>query len=170
MGLRWRQKPNGNYELTRLKGGRVVVANFAPMALTDRQRFDLDEKIKKNPSGFVYMDIQPDGPGVVPIEGAIKLRSLFQVLHFIAKGIHTAPEFDVSPDSRTGGIEAEPAATLRINVTDSPPTGNLPTTYYEGHYFSLNDTVWDRTSFLLLSVLFQTAVVKIENVAIPITI
>jgi len=170
MGLRWRQKPNGNYELTRLRGGRVVVTNFDPMALTDQQRFDLDEKIKKNPSGFVYLNIQSDGPGIVSIEGAIKLRSLFQVLHFIGRGIHTAPEFDLSPVRRSGEIEAEPAATLKINVTESPPAGNLPTTYYEGHYFSLNDTVWDRTSFLLLSVLFQTAVGKIENVAIPITI
>jgi hypothetical protein len=59
MGLRWRQKPNGNYELTRLKGGRVVVSNFDPMALTDQERAALDEKIKKNPSGFVYLDIEP---------------------------------------------------------------------------------------------------------------
>jgi hypothetical protein len=27
----------------------VTCANFDPMALTDQQRFDLDEKIKKNP-------------------------------------------------------------------------------------------------------------------------
>ena len=47
MGLRWRQKPNGNYELTRLKGGRIVVVNFDPMALTDQQRYELDEKIKR---------------------------------------------------------------------------------------------------------------------------
>lgn len=59
MGLRWRQKPNGHYELTRLTGGRVVVTNFDPMALTDQQRFELNEKIRKNPSGFVYLDIQP---------------------------------------------------------------------------------------------------------------
>jgi hypothetical protein len=70
MGLRWRQKPNGDYELTRLKGGRVVVTNFDPTAMTDQQRFELDEKIKKNPSGFVYLDIQPDGPGgSFPIQG-----------------------------------------------------------------------------------------------------
>src|SRR5258708_15818126 len=62
MGLRWRQKPNGNYELTRLKGGRVIVANFDPMALSDQQRFELDEKINKNPIRFVYLDIHPDGP------------------------------------------------------------------------------------------------------------
>ena len=58
MGLRWRQKRNGNYELTRLQSGRVLVANFDPMALSDQQRFELAEKIKKNPSGFVYLDIQ----------------------------------------------------------------------------------------------------------------
>jgi hypothetical protein len=55
MGLRWRQKPNGHYELTRLQAGRVVVVNFDPVALTDQRRFELDEKIKKNPSGFVYL-------------------------------------------------------------------------------------------------------------------
>jgi len=32
------------------------------------------------------------------------------------------------------------------------------------------DTVWDRTTFLLLSILFQTTIGKVENVGIPITI
>ena len=171
MGLRWRQKPNGNYELTRLKGGRVVVVNFDPMALTDQQRFELDEKIKKNPSGFVYLDIQPNGPGGnFPIQGAIKLRSMFQILNFIATSIHTAPELDVSPESRTGDMDLGPAATLKINITDNPPDQRLPTIYHEGYYYSVNDTVWDRTTFLLLSVLFQTTIGKVENVGIPITI
>jgi hypothetical protein len=34
MGLRWRQKPDGGYALTRLSAGRVVVLNFDPMALS----------------------------------------------------------------------------------------------------------------------------------------
>jgi hypothetical protein len=171
MGLRWRQKVNGNYELTRLKGGRVVVTNFDPMALTDQQRFELDEKIKKNPSGFVYLDIQPNGPGGnFLIQGAIKLRSMFQILNFIAKGIRIAPEFDVSLAIPAEQTDVGPAATLKINITNNPPDQRLPTVYHEGYYYSLNDTVWDKTTFLLLSVLFQTAVGKIENVGIPITI
>jgi len=171
MGLRWRQKPNGNYELRRLKGGRVVVANFDPMGLTDQQRFELDEKIKKNPSGFVYLDIQPNGPGGnFPIEGAIKLRSMFQILNFIATGIRTAPEFEVSPSVPTEEAEAGATATLKINVTDRPSGLRLPTVYYDGHYYSVNDTVWDRTTFLILSILFQTTIGRIENVGIPITI
>ena len=35
-GLRWRQKPDGNCQLTRLSSGRVIVSNFDPMALSDR--------------------------------------------------------------------------------------------------------------------------------------
>ena len=171
MGLRWRQKPNGHYELTRLKGDRVVVGNFDPMALTDQQRFELDEKIKKNPSGFVYLDIQPNGPGGnFPIQGAIKLRSMFQILNFIATGIRIAPEFEVSPDVPAGDTDTGATATLKINVTDSPPDLRLPTVYYDGHYYSVNDTVWDRTTFLILSILFQTTIGRVENVGIPITI
>jgi hypothetical protein len=171
MGLRWRQKPNGHYELTRLKAGRVVVTNFDPMALTDQQQFELDEKIKKNPSGFVYLDIRPNGPGGdFPIQGAIKLRSMFQILNFIATGIRIAPEFEVNPNVSTEETYAGAIATLKINITDSPPDGRLPTVYYDGHYYSVNDTVWDRTTFLILSILFQTTIGKIENVGIPITI
>jgi len=171
MGLRWRQKPNGNYELTRLKGGRVVIVNFDPMALTDRQRFELDEKIKKNPSGFVYLDIQPNGPGGnLPIQGAIKLRSMFQILNFIATGIRIAPEFDVFPNVPIEESDAGSTATLKINVTDRLPDPRLPNVYYDGHYYSVNDTVWDRRTFLILSILFQTTIGRIENVGIPITI
>jgi hypothetical protein len=171
MGLRWRQKPNGHYELTRLKGDRVVVGNVDPMALTDQQRFELDEKIKKNPSGFVYLDIQPNGPGGnFPIQGAIKLRSMFQILNFIATGIRIAPEFDVTPEVPIEEAEAGGTATLKINVTDIPPDLRLPTVYYDGHYYSVNDTVWDRTTFLILSILFQTTIGRVENVGIPITI
>jgi hypothetical protein len=170
-GLRWRQKPNGNYELTRLTGGRVVVVNFDPMALTDQQRFQLNEKIKKSPSGFVYLDIQPNGPGGnLPIQGAIKLRSMFQILDFIGTGIRIAPEFEVSPNVPIEETGASVTATLKINITDSPPDVRIPTVYYGGHYYSVNDTVWDRTTFLILSILFQTTIGRIENVGIPITI
>src|SRR5215468_8760114 len=171
MGLRWRQKPNGNYELTRLKGGRVVVVNFDPMSLTDQQRFELDEKIKKNPSGFVYLDIKPNGPGGnFPIQGAIKLRSMFAILQFIGSSIRIAPEFEVNPGVPIEGTDAKAAATLKINITEGPPNVRRPTVYYEGRYYSVNDTVWDRTTFLILSILFQTTIGRPENVGIPITI
>jgi hypothetical protein len=170
-GMRWRQKPDGNYKLTRLEGGRVIVANFDPMALTDRQRFELNEKIKKNPSGFVYLDIRPDGPGGnFPIRGALKLRSMFMILKFIAEGIHAAPEFDVAPYARAAGMDPGPAATLNIRVTNGQPAQGLPYVSYRGRYYSIDDTPWDRTVFRILNILFQTTIGKVENVGIPITI
>jgi hypothetical protein len=79
----------------------------------------LDEKIKKNPSGFVYLDIQSNGPGGnIPIQGAIKLRSMFQILNFIGTGIRIAPEFEVGSNVLTEEAESGAIATLKINITD----------------------------------------------------
>ena len=85
-------------------------------------------------------------------------------------GITIAPEFDVSPDAPIEDTESGATATLKINITDSPPDIRLPTVYHNGHYYSVNETVWDRTTFLILSILFQTTIGRIENVGIPITI
>lgn len=170
-GLRWRQKPNGNYELTRLSAGRVAVTNYDTMALSDQERFELNERIEDNPQGFVYLELRPEFPGgELPIHGAIKLRSILQILLFLAKGIRAAPEFDVTPDPRTSDPSKSPATTLKINVTNSAPAGNVPSVDFDGRYYAVNDTLWDRSSFALLNILFQTAVGNVEDVGIPITI
>jgi len=59
---------------------------------------------------------------------------------------------------------------LEFDVTDSPPDLRLPTVYYDAHYYSVNDAVWDRANFLILNILFQTTIGRIKNVGIPITI
>jgi hypothetical protein len=170
-GLRWRQKGDGNYELTRLTAGRLVVSNFDPMAMTDHERFELNENIQENPRGFVHLEIRPNGPGGdFPVRGAIKMRSMHQILDFVARGIRAAKEFDVAPDARTGEIKRGPSETMRINVTDSQPEDVREWIYYDGRYYSVNDRYWDRVSFSMLGVLFQTTVGEVEQVGIPITI
>ncbi len=176
-GLRWQRAPDGTYELTGLVSGRVLVANYDPMTLTDDERFELNEQIKQNPSGFVFLDIRPDGPGGdQPLRGAIKLRSLYLILGFLSRGIEAAPEHPVAaaadaprPASDAPG-DPEPVPTMRINVTREPPPGDVPVVRYRDRYFSLNDTPWDRFSFTILSILSQTAVGEVENVSVPITI
>ena len=171
MGLRWRQKSSGHYELTRLKAGRVVVANFDPMALTDPAAIRARRKDQEEPKRICLSGYSAKWTGGnFPIQGAIKLRSMFQILNFIATGIRIAPGFDVNPNVPAQATDAGGTATLKINITDSPPDVRLPTVYYDGHYYSVNDTVWDRTTFLILSILFQTTIGKIENIGIPITI
>ena len=171
MGLRWRQKPDGDYALTRLSAGRVVVLNFDPMALSDKQRFELNERIKRNPSGFAYLELRPDRPGGgFAIQGAIKLRSMFQILNFLAGNTGDAKEFEIIPDTRIGALETSPAETMRINVTKEPPVSNVPSVFYDGRYYSIGDSQWDQRSFTILNVLFQTTVGDVEDVSIPITI
>jgi len=171
MGLTWRQKPDGKYKLTRFRAGKVVVTNYDPQALTDQERFELDEKVKRNPAGFVYVDVRPGDPGGdFPIQGGIKLRSINAIIKFIANGIQAAPEFPVENDPRTGSIYENPSVTLKINVTDTPPPTNVPSIKYRRKYYSVGDTKWDRTTFVVLSSLFQTAVGDVEDVGIPVTI
>jgi hypothetical protein len=170
-GLRWRQKPNGNFELTRPAAGRVIVANYDPMAMSDTERFELNEKIRNNPGGFVHLDVRPQGPGGdLPVRGAIKLRSLLQILDFVARGIGEAKEFDVYPDPRSGKVERGARATLAINVTAKEPPGDLPAIRYRDRYYAVDDTKWDRSSFRMLNILFQTTVGDVKDVGVPVTI
>ena len=171
-GLKWRQNPDGSYELRRLQSGRIVMTNYDPAALTDQQRFELNEKIKRNPSGYVYVHLKPDGPGGEwPVQGVIWLRSMLQMLNFVASGIGATPEFDVAPDPRTRGpVPANPAATLKINVADDAPAGTVAFAESGGRFYSVDDTPWDRAAFATLGDLFQSAVGEVEDVGIPITI
>ena len=129
-------------------------------------------KIRRNPSGFVYLDVRPDGPGGdFPIRGAIKLRSMLQMLNFVAHGIGRRPEFDVAPDPRTAGAVPEnPAKTLQINATKSAPSADVASIRYQGRHYSVNETRWDRTMFAGFGYLLQTAVGDVEDIGIPITI
>lgn len=176
-GLRWQKMPNGTYQLTGLVSGRVLVANYDPMTLTDAERFELNQKIERNPSGFVFLDIRPDGPGGdKPLRGAIKLRSLYLILAFLSRGIEAEPEHPMAAAAEAPRLESdapgdpEPVPTMQINVTREPPPDGVPAVRFRDRYFSLNDTPWDRFSFTLLNILAQTAVGEVENVGVPITI
>ena len=171
LGVTWRQKPNGNWALIRLLSGRLVVTNYDPHALNDKERFRLNGGIRKSPQSFIFLDVRPGDPGGdFPILGAIALRSLGEIIGFVADNIGEAPEFDVKNDPRTGETEPSPRATLNIEITDRAPPTNVPSIRYEGKYYSVADTPWDRRVFLILSSLFQTAVGDVTSVGLPITI
>jgi len=58
-----------------------VVTNNNPRALTDQEGLGLDEKVKRNPAGLVYMDARPGDPeGDFPIQGGIKLRNMNEMI------------------------------------------------------------------------------------------
>lgn len=168
----WTRNSDGTYRMTRFTAGRLVIANYDLMAMTDNERFILNEKLKKNPKGQIYVEIRPDGfGGDFPIRGTLRLRSMYQILSFIANDITGVKEFDVAPDPRTGKAnELNPPETLKIDVSRSQPALDVTWMRYRDRYYSVADTPWDRKAFALLGHLFQTSVGDVENIGIPITI
>ncbi len=149
-GLQWRRTADGSYQLARFQAGRVVVMNVDPMSLGNQARFELNERIKRNPRGFVFLDVRPDGPGGdFAIRGAIKMRSMLQMLAFVANGARAVPEFDVAADARTGPTAENPRSALLITISETPPATAIASVDFAGRNYSVGDTQWDRSTTIL---------------------
>lgn len=170
-GYRWRKVgDDGTYELTRPTTGRVAITNYDLGTLTNSELQDLNDRASANPNNFVFLDIRPGYPGGdFPISGGIKLRSLNEILEFLAATIDDTPEVDVDPDPRTGKVEPNPRSALTILV-DEPTRPGVLRMSYGGHDYAIGDTPWDRDAFKLLYQLFQMTVTDVSGIGLPITI
>jgi hypothetical protein len=190
-GLTWKQNTDGTFTLSRAVRGRMLISNYDPRDLSDTERERLNDIASRRPDNFVLIDVRPNYPGGdLPIFGALKLRSLFAMLDFVGKSIQLFPEVAVDPDPRADvevcGVAEEqpspeartgpricvrnPVQTLAIQVSDSPPPANNPSIGFDGQYYTIGDTRWDRATFMILYELFQVTVTDVSRVGIPITI
>jgi hypothetical protein len=174
-GLRWRRNDDGTYKMMKRKIGRVLISNYDPLSLTDEELYDLNEIANHRPNNYVLVDIREGYPGgEIPLFGMIKLRSFFHMLKAVSNGVggnQQDLQIDIVPDPRTlGKIEYNPRQTMAINVSDTAPSRDVINIYYKGSYYSVGDSPWDRTAFMLLSGLFQMTVTDISDVGIPINI
>src|SRR5262249_11587946 len=169
---RWRQVEGVElYELERRVTGRVVITNYDPRTLSDAERSTLNARAANNPGNFVLIDIRPGHPGGDwPLFGALKLRSLNHLLDFVAENDVEVREYDVTKDPRSGVSAPNPARTLAIEVSESPPAGDAPFAMYRGRYYTVGDSHWDRRAFTVLYELFQMTVTDVSQVGLPITI
>lgn len=172
--LTWTQNADGTYTLTRAVRGRVLLSNYDPLTLDDAERQRLDAIATARPDNFVLIDVRDDQPGgEFPIFAALKLRSLFAMLDFVAKGVGRFPEPKVAPDERTptgDRVLVNPQQTLAISVVDAQPSRADGWIRYGGRYYTLGDERWDRAVFLVLYELFQVTMTDVSHVGIPITI
>ena len=170
-GLAWRQNADGTFTLSRSMRGRILISNYDPRILSNLEREKLNDMASKNPDNFVLIDVRPEHPGGdFPISGALKLRSLFAMLDFVGKSISLFPEIAVDPDPRTFGDVRNPVRTLDIQVSDRPPPAGDQSIDFEGQYYTVADTRWDRAAFMVLYELFQVTVTDVSRIGIPITI
>lgn len=175
LGMRWDRNIDGTYKLSRRKKGRVLVSNYDQRLLTDKELDALNEIANHQPDNYVLVDIREGYPGgEIPLFGTIKLRSFFHMLQAVSNGVggHQKDlQIDITPDPRTRGkIEYNPRQTLTINVSDTAPSNDMLNIQYKGRYYSVGDSPWDRTAFMLLNGLFQMTVTDISDVGIPINI
>jgi len=172
--LAWTQNPDGTYTLSRSVRGRILLSNYDPLTLDDGERQRLDAIAAARPDNFVLIDIRAGQPGgEAPIFAALKLRSLFAMLDFVAKGIERFPEPLVAPDPLTpqgDRILLNPPQTLAIRVVDAQPPRADEWIRYGGRYYTLGESRWDRAVFLVLYELFQVTMTDVSRVGIPITI
>ena len=170
-GLSWEQNADGTFTLSRSVRGRVLISNYDPRLLSNIEREKLNDLASKNPDNFVLIDVRPDRPGGdFPVFGALKLRSLFAMLDFVGKSIRLFPEVAVEPDPRTSGEVRNPVRTLDIQVSDQAPPVMDDSILFQGQYYTVADTRWDRGAFMVLYELFQVTVTDVSRIGIPITI
>lgn len=170
-GLAWEQNADSTFTLSRSVRGRVLISNYDPRLLSNSEREKLNDLASKNPDNFVLIDVRPDRPGGdFPIFGALKLRSLFAMLDFVGKSIRLFPELPVEADPRTSGEVRNPLRTLDIQVSDQAPPVRGDSILFQGQYYTVADTRWDRAAFVVLYELFQVTVTDVSRIGIPITI
>jgi hypothetical protein len=174
-GLRWQHNDDGTYTVMKRTKGRVLVSNYDSRLLSDEKLYALDEIANHQPNNYVLVDIRPGYPGgEFPLFGTIKLRSFFHILRFVSAGVRGHQQdllMDIAPDPRTRGkIEYNPRQTLTINVSDDAPSDDVLYIQYKNHYYTVGDSRWDRTAFMILNSLFQATVTDVSDVGIPITI
>ncbi|HSO42975.1 MAG TPA: hypothetical protein VLR47_09090 [Rhodospirillales bacterium] len=171
--LTWRQETD-TFTLTRSVRGRILISNYDPVTLSHAERRRINEIAASRPDNLVLVDVRPGYPGgEFPIFAALKLRSLFAMLDFVAKGIELFKEFPVDPDPRTGEAAAlvrNPVRTLAVDVSEDAPAAADGWIRYQGRYYTMGNTRWDRAAFLVLYELFQVTVTDVSRVGIPITI
>jgi hypothetical protein len=128
-------------------------------------------KARQLEANEIPVDIRAGSPGGdYPVQATLRLRSLYETMRFLAKGLGPEAEYEVDPDLRTGIIveqyvaaEINPAGTFSLHSGDSPPSEAYVSTQHRGRYYWLGIAEqshnhlesWNRGVFAMLHTLYQ---------------
>lgn len=108
--------------LTRVVDGRLLIADYDPDQASEDDRRALQARALAYPDSFLLVDVRADAAGGrLPFRGWIKLRSLQEVLEFVARGIDPSWERPVAPHPATPRVAPQPARTLVVNEATTRP-------------------------------------------------
>ncbi len=171
-GYQWSKTgPDGHYVLRRQVTGRTVITNMNPEHLPNTERKRWQDSAVQAPPNAILIDIRPEGPGgTYAFRGLIKLRSLYEILNFVAHTLAQTPEYGVEPDPRSRFHGSNPVRTLAIHTSESAPAdAALAVTYNGLVYWIASDPTasWDREAFALVYQLFQLTVTDVSRAMVP---
>lgn len=150
--------------------GRVILSNYDPQRLSNEQRIKLNDDADNGAMNDVMVDIRPEYPGgELPLHGFFRLRSFYNVLSFIGRGLDDQPEFSVAKHPNTPAVTENPIQTLGISVSENQPEGDAAIEY-EGMYYSVTPETgyqWNREGFRLLHQIFQMTMAVLAQPAAP---
>lgn len=170
-GFRLEQDGDGPL-LTRKVEGRILISNYRPEVLTEQERLALTGKAQEQDRSFVLVDIGPAGPGGdYPFRGWIKLRSLYQVLRFVGRGVDPGWERAVAPHPSTRSPRAQPVRTLAMDESADEPDSAQFAVELNGRWLSIppprpDATDWNAEAFQALSNLYHLTTLN-PGVAAP---
>lgn len=189
-GGRFERKTDGSgYVLKRIIYGRTIMTNYPLASLSNQERRALDLQAKHLKTNEIPIDIKAGYPGGShPVHAILRLRSLYETMRFVSKGLGSEAEFDVDPDPSTGIItqqygaaEINPASTFQLESGDALPEDTFVSTQFKGQYYWLPNIKatpnlsesWNREVFAMLHTMYQLsvseAVTKASSPAIAIT-
>jgi len=157
--------------LTKRLIGHTVITNYDPQSLTNAQRIALNDEANKGLLNDVMVDIRSDYPGgEVPVHGFFRLRSFYNVVNFLGRGIDDESEYPVEKLQATPHVKENPIHTLGISVTEDAPNDDSLYVEYAGNYYAIAPEAgyqWNREGFRLLHQLFQMTMTELAQRGAP---
>jgi len=172
---------DNQYSLSQQVIGNTVVTNFDTAILSDKDRVKLNTQIALTPSNLVDIEIHEGFPGgEFPLNGAIQLRSIHEILDFIGGSISNAPEYHVPPDPRSVAMlasvpgaevfKANPARVMTVIESPKKPEKGILNVFYRGNYYCIEQNQWDLLAFKSLYLMMQMSGQASTERQFPITI
>lgn len=166
------QRDQRTYTLRKPVSGRILITNYDPSTLPEKERIRLHEAADQQPANNVSFDIRPGHHGGDwPLQGDFRLRSFNAMLNFLGHSVDEEREYDVQKDARTPPVSENPVKTMDLLLLDKPPAESDVAVKSHGQYYAINATGpqarWNREAFKLLSQLFQMTVTDVPRSGVP---
>lgn len=166
------QPDQRTYTLRKPVSGRILITNYDPSTLPEKERIRLHEAADQQPVNDVSFDIRAGHyGGDWSLQGDFRLRSFNAMLNFLGHSVDEDREYAVEKDPRTPPVVENPVKTMDLLILDTSPDEAGVTVKSHGRYYAVNaqgpQARWNREAFKLLSQLFQMTVTEVPRSGVP---